>query len=451
MVGRKKNNGKIEKNKAEPKELTPWQIENMKYQKELAEQRAARLAEEAGVIDGAKETQKLLVTEEITTDEVEEKAVVEETDDNKWNLSEKGHKTFKLSNEEKLDKEIDESVKKLKELPKSISFADKLPKMKEKRKQRLKKRLIIIISLFATLVLLLLYYVSPMSKVRNIKVVGNDKVASERVVSSLHLNDQSFIWDAYFDEAMLKTAKEENQRINKIERKLIGINGLKIIVTEHADVAYLKEGENLYPVLDNGTIVKENTLKPENKYPVMIGFKEDKVLKAFAEKFYIISDEVKKNIKEIHSTPSKINPYLFTIYMDDGNEILASTRDYYEKLNYYPGIAAKMPENGLVDMEAGIFSKSYETIAAEEAAKKAEENAVKAANGEAVNDSEKTLKDQVTKENSVSGLGYDKWLEKLQEGDIEGILATPTKSTDESEEESTENGAIVEGDELAGN
>lgn len=451
MVGRKKNNGKIEKNKAEPKELTPWQIENMKYQKELAEQRAARLAEEAGVIDGANETQKLLVTEEITTDEVEEKAVVEETDDNKWNLSEKGHKTFKLSNEEKLDKEIDESVKKLKELPKSISFADKLPKMKEKRKQRLKKRLIIIISLFATLVLLLLYYVSPMSKVRNIKVVGNDKVASERVVSSLHLNDQSFIWDAYFDEAMLKTAKEENQRINKIERKLIGINGLKIIVTEHADVAYLKEGENLYPVLDNGTIVKENTLKPENKYPVMIGFKEDKVLKAFAEKFYIISDEVKKNIKEIHSTPSKINPYLFTIYMDDGNEILASTRDYYEKLNYYPGIAAKMPENGLVDMEAGIFSKSYETIAAEEAAKKAEENAVKAANGEAVNDSEKTLKDQVTKENSVSGLGYDKWLEKLQEGDIEGILATPTKSTDESEEESTENGAIVEGDELAGN
>lgn len=451
MVGRKKNNGKIEKNKAEPKELTPWQIENMKYQKELAEQRAARLAEEAGVIDGAKETQKLLVTEEITTDEVAEKAVVEETDDNKWNLSEKGHKTFKLSNEEKLDKEIDESVKKLKELPKSISFADKLPKMKEKRKQRLKKRLIIIISLFATLVLLLLYYVSPMSKVRNIKVVGNDKVASERVVSSLHLNDQSFIWDAYFDEAMLKTAKEENQRINKIERKLIGINGLKIIVTEHADVAYLKEGENLYPVLDNGTIVKENTLKPENKYPVMIGFKEDKVLKAFAEKFYIISDEVKKNIKEIHSTPSKINPYLFTIYMDDGNEILASTRDYYEKLNYYPGIAAKMPENGLVDMEAGIFSKSYETIAAEEAAKKAEENAVKAANGEAVNDSEKTLKDQVTKENSVSGLGYDKWLEKLQEGDIEGILATPTKSTDESEEESTENGAIVEGDELAGN
>lgn len=451
MVGRKKNNEKIEKNKAEPKELTPWQIENMKYQKELAEQRAARLAEEAGVIDGANETQKLLVTEEITTDEVEEKAVVEETDDNKWNLSEKGHKTFKLSNEEKLDKEIDESVKKLKELPKSISFADKLPKMKEKRKQRLKKRLIIIISLFATLVLLLLYYVSPMSKVRNIKVVGNDKVASERVVSSLHLNDQSFIWDAYFDEAMLKTAKEENQRINKIERKLIGINGLKIIVTEHADVAYLKEGENLYPVLDNGTIVKENTLKPENKYPVMIGFKEDKVLKAFAEKFYIISDEVKKNIKEIHSTPSKINPYLFTIYMDDGNEILASTRDYYEKLNYYPGIAAKMPENGLVDMEAGIFSKSYETIAAEEAAKKAEENAVKAANGEAVNDSEKTLKDQVTKENSVSGLGYDKWLEKLQEGDIEGILATPTKSTDESEEESTENGAIVEGDELAGN
>lgn len=451
MVGRKKNNEKIEKNKAEPKELTPWQIENMKYQKELAEQRAARLAEEAGVIDGANETQKLLVTEEITTDEVEEKAVIEETDDNKWNLSEKGHKTFKLSNEEKLDKEIDESVKKIKELPKSISFADKLPKMKEKRKQRLKKRLIIIISLFATLVLLLLYYVSPMSKVRNIKVVGNDKVASERVVSSLHLNDQSFIWDAYFDEAMLKTAKEENQRINKIERKLIGINGLKIIVTEHADVAYLKEGENLYPVLDNGTIVKENTLKPENKYPVMIGFKEDKVLKAFAEKFYIISDEVKKNIKEIHSTPSKINPYLFTIYMDDGNEILASTRDYYEKLNYYPGIAAKMPENGLVDMEAGIFSKSYETIAAEEAAKKAEENAVKAANGEAVNDSEKTLKDQVTKENSVSGLGYDKWLEKLQEGDIEGILATPTKSTDESEEESAENGAIVEGDELAGN
>lgn len=420
-----------------PKELTPWQIENLKYQKEMAEAKA--LAEEKGTTDLTDEVQshaegeeKLVVTngkDSETSSEEEETAI----EDQQWEVTESGQKRFKLSTEAELDQEIEGSVKKIKDLPKSLSFADKLPKMKESRQQRLKKRLIILLSLFSILVFLLLYYVSPLSKVRTVKVVGNDKVASESVVSSLQLHRKEFIWAAYFDKDMLTNVKKENQRINTIDRKLIGINGLKIIVTEHADVAYLKSGEKLLAVLDDGTIVKENVMQPDNKYPVMIGFKEGKVLKAFAEKFYIVSSEVKDNIKEIHATPSKVNPYLFTIYMDDGNEILASTRDYYEKINYYPNIAKQMPENGLVDMEAGVFSKSYATIAAEEAAKKKAIEDEKLAKGEILEPDTGTVKDKITKEDSVSGLGYDKWLEKLKEGDVADILTTPVDKESETE------------------
>lgn len=189
-----------------PKELTPWQIEKLKYREEL-EAEAARE-------DVSDEAITPIDDEESVPLETEEQEPVD-----KWVLDESGRKTFKLTTDAELDKEIDNSLKKFKELPKNISFADKLPKMKERRKKHLKKRLLTIVGIFTTLALGLLYYVSPLSKVGEIKVVGNEKLASEHVINAMDLNDKKFIWDAYFDKKAMAKAKKENPRINAIERK----------------------------------------------------------------------------------------------------------------------------------------------------------------------------------------------------------------------------------------
>lgn len=428
MVGKKR---KKEQENNSPKKLTPWQIEHLKYQEELASNNDEEVVNHA---DSNQLEETIIEVEDDFEDTESEKEL------EKWSVTEAGYKTFKLSTEAELDKEIDDSVKKIKDLPKAISFADKLPKMKERRKKRLKKRLLIVVGLFITLVLGLLYYISPLSKVGTVKVVGNEKIASEHVISAVGLDKGKFIWDAYFDKKAFEKAKKDNPRINSVERKMIGLNGLKLIVTEYPEVAYVKENNQLFPVLESGAIIRENVVKPENKFPLMVNFKEGEVLKAFVEKFYIVSNDVKKNIKEIHAAPTKNNPYLVTIYMEDGNEILASARDYFEKINYYPSIAKQMTENGVVDMEAGVFSKSYATIAAEEATKKANEAAEKVANGEVVAPDNGNVKDQVTKDDSVSGMGYDKWLEKLQEGDIQDIINGKDETLDENqnlEEETT--------------
>lgn len=434
MVGRKRKN-KEKQDDQMPKELTPWQIEKLKYREEL-EAEAARE-------DVSDEAITPIDDEESVPLETEEQEPVD-----KWVLDESGRKTFKLTTDAELDKEIDNSLKKFKELPKNISFADKLPKMKERRKKHLKKRLLTIVGIFTTLALGLLYYVSPLSKVGEIKVVGNEKLASEHVINAMDLNDKKFIWDAYFDKKAMAKAKKENPRINAIERKLTGIRSLKLIVTEYPEVAYVKNENSLFPVLENGTVIEENVVKPENKFPLLVNFKVGEVLTAFAEKIYIVSSEVKSNIKEIHATPSKNNPYLITIYMNDGNEILASTRDYYEKINYYPSIAKQMDENGLVDMEAGVFSKSYATIAAEQAAKKLAADAEKIANGATVAPETGNVKDQVAKEDAASGMGYDKWLEKLQDGEIEDIISgtadTSSEEDDDGADEMINNQAEVE-------
>lgn len=311
------------------KPLTPWQKENKKY---------------LGLLDENGES----IEELNTTDEVEE-------------IEEKA--SLKKSSFFTRDKES------IKELPKSISYADKLPRMKENRKKRLTKRLIAILSFFGITAAGMIYYVSPLSKLNKVEVVGNDKVSNERVAEAIKVIKDDHIWSVYSDPTLPDSIKKNNPQIRQAEIKLSGINNLKVIVKEYKEVAYQRVDNQLFPVLENGDIIQEREVNPDNSFPILIDFKKGKSLDSFVKNYHKIDKKVNDMIKEIHATPSKSNQYLMTLYMKDGNEILASTKDYFEKLNYYPQISDEMEEKGVVDMEAGVFSRSFESIEREKVEK----------------------------------------------------------------------------------
>ncbi|MBP1041525.1 FtsQ-type POTRA domain-containing protein [Vagococcus sp. BWB3-3] len=331
--------------------LTPWQKENLKYLEHVGDQPRWKTTEEPNVIK-AEETEKNVDKKDQPAEGSEDIEVIEEP-------AKEGTK----------DGPTLETVK---DLPKSKSFADKLPKMKEARQKRLKRRLTLLISVFGIGAIGTMYYVSPLSKLNKIEIVGNELVTSEAIAASTKLTGKEFIWTAYFNNELIPRIKKENPRIKDVDIRLSRLNNLKVTVTEYAEVAYAKENQTIHAVLENGTILREPTEIKNETFPVLIDFKEGDNLNYLMASFSKINPEVMANIKEIKSTPSSSNAYLMTMTMKDGNQIIASTRDYQDKINYYPQVIADNPSKGIVDMEAGIFFTTFESIEAEKKAAQAE-------------------------------------------------------------------------------
>ena len=368
-----------------PKVLTPWQQEHQRY---LAEKkkREAELAAEIKVeteVEGTSED-----SETDGTDEKTEKSfkvvestegtflVMDETTEDSQATKDKTTKESQRKKKQRREKE-DVKFKTVKDLPKSKSFADKLPKLKKTRKKRLQKRLVVIVGVFSLAAIGMIYYVSPLSYLNKVQVVGNTNVSDESIIASTQLTSDERIWSALFNQSTVGKVEKANPRIKSAKVSLAQLNNLKVTIEEYKEVAYVNEKDTLHPVLENGKILNETSEVIEVDHPVLSGFTEGEGLDEVLTHFNEIDQPIRENIKEIKSTPVKRNKYLITFKMNDGNEIIASSKDYYTKINYYPKVVAEMKDKGVVDMEAGIFASTYDAIKKEkeEASKKEKEEA----------------------------------------------------------------------------
>ena len=69
---------------------------------------------------------------------------------------------------------------------------------------------------------------------------------------------------------------------------------------------------------------------------------------------------IRDGISEVTFAPTTSDAKRLRIYMNDGNEILVRSDNLNQKMRYYPSIASKMKENGVVDLQYGAFSYSYD-------------------------------------------------------------------------------------------
>lgn len=300
--------------------LTPWQKENLKYQKERGEQ--------------ATWEPKVLSNEEAPAEpELEtEETPLEETQP----------------------------------LPRKQSFADRLPNLKKERHRRLLKRMALIISPFLIAIIGLTYYVSPYSKLGVVKVSGNEHIKAADIEKASKLTLGSGLWGQFSNRGQAEAAvKKSNPRIQSAQIQWQFPNELAIKVTEYPEVAWSLRKKEYYPILANGVILEESQKKISKDLPVLEGFEEQKTIESFLKAFKKLPSELQNAVSEIHYAPSKVNPDLVRLYMNDKNQVLVPIETLAEKMAYYPQVAKQMKESGVIDMEAGIFSYPYETESSE--------------------------------------------------------------------------------------
>ncbi|WP_412674495.1 FtsQ-type POTRA domain-containing protein [Aeribacillus composti] len=80
------------------------------------------------------------------------------------------------------------------EKEKIVSIEDRIPKLKQQRKQKANRRFILFILTFSLLILLIIYLETPLSKVKNVEVSGNVNVPSDEIISLSGIDQQTNFW-----------------------------------------------------------------------------------------------------------------------------------------------------------------------------------------------------------------------------------------------------------------
>lgn len=248
-----------------------------------------------------------------------------------------------------------------------VSIEDRIPKLKHQRRKKANRRLIMLLALFFILIAGVIYFQSPLSKVKKITVSGNESYSSEQIIEKSGLSLDSNVWKINRGEVEKRLKKI--QEIKQADVKVNLPNNVVIELEEYNRLAYISKGKNFYPVLENGNILGEKKIDeiPVNA-PILIGFKEGKVLDEMIASLKELPEDVINSISEIHSRPTKTDKYLIKLYMNDGFEVNATLRTFSEKMAHYPSIVSQLDpsKKGVVDLEVGSYFKAYEAEKAEE-------------------------------------------------------------------------------------
>lgn len=77
---------------------------------------------------------------------------------------------------------------------KIVSIEDRIPKLKQLRKSKANRRLVLLLSLFFILVACVLYFLSPLSYVKSVQVEGNRYITSKQIIKLSKVKKDRSIW-----------------------------------------------------------------------------------------------------------------------------------------------------------------------------------------------------------------------------------------------------------------
>ena len=115
-----------------------------------------------------------------------------------------------------------------------------------KRAQRVdnSRRVLSILVPFLIIMLLALYIVSPLSKIKKIQVTGNQDLSAAKVESAAQIKKGALIWRVLFQQKKLEqTAQKANPQVKTLKVSLTGPQSIKIKVTEYPIIGVIEHND----------------------------------------------------------------------------------------------------------------------------------------------------------------------------------------------------------------
>lgn len=227
--------------------------------------------------------------------------------------------------------------------------------------------------LFFLLFICIIYFQSPLSRVKDIHVIGSHVYSNEHIAKISGITNDTNIWNVDKEVAEKNIKKLPEVKEVKVSTQLP--NSVNIEIKEWKRTAYILKDGHFLPVLNNGEILREDTVDTSVNAPVLVGFSDGKVINKMVEDLSGLPEEVFNSISEIHHTPKKTDENHISLYMNNGFEVSASLSNFSESMAYYPSIISHLnPEvKGVIDIEVGGFFKAFDAGSDEEESEDDEE------------------------------------------------------------------------------
>ncbi|MGS2797590.1 cell division protein FtsQ/DivIB [Bacillus velezensis] len=245
------------------------------------------------------------------------------------------------------------------EREKIVSIEERIPKIKEQRKQKANRRLISFIVLFFMMVLIIVYLQMPISKVSSVTVSGNENVSVKEInaLSDIH-NGQTEFWS--LNKKQTEEKIEQNKLVKKAELSKVFPNKVSIHIEEYKTIAYLQRHDVYYEVLENGTVLP-NEVTPDDAGPILVDWTNAKKRVKMAEQLDKLSGSLKQSISEIYYTPVKMDQDRIKLYMNDGYVVTASIKTFAGRMKTYPSIVSQLDggKKGIIHLEVATYFEEF--------------------------------------------------------------------------------------------
>ena len=245
-------------------------------------------------------------------------------------------------------------------MDKVIDIEERIPSLRERRKKRTNRKFAALLLVLLILLAVLLYSQSEYSKVQDISINGADLYESEYYRGTSGLETGESMWS--FREEEISQKLEGLKWVKQVSVTKDWLTGVEIVIEEYEPIGYLDLGNTYQLVLENGFAMEKAVAIIDG--PIFSNFEDDKTRMQLVQQLAKVNPEVNNLISQIILEPEERGTDFVTIYMNDGNEVRAILRTLAEKLNYYPSVIAQLPsgQKGVVDMEVGIFFRSYDNL-----------------------------------------------------------------------------------------
>lgn len=257
---------------------------------------------------------------------------------------------------------------------KVVSIEDRIPKLKQIRKKKANRRLTQYLSILFLLISIVVYLQSPLSHVNKVEIEGNRFVNEDEVKKLSGVTTSTNIWQV--DPAEVEDKVSEHSQVMGVNVSRSLPSTIVVEIEEAERIGYIQSDGQFQPILENGEKLDSTGELPGGDAPILKEFSESTYLEEMSKQLKDLPQSISSLISEIHYTPSDENPYLITLYMNDGFEVQASIRTFSEKITAYPSIASQIEEGqrGIIHIDVGAYFEAYPGSEDEEEAEGEEEN-----------------------------------------------------------------------------
>lgn len=240
----------------------------------------------------------------------------------------------------------------------SNAVIEKRKKVRELAKfNKIKRKLFLLGVLIGLVIIIIIYFIRPISNVSKINVEGNHYLSDDYILNLANINDNSsyvLVFDFLVEKELTKDKLIESSDVYHGKDNVININ-----VVEKQPVGYIYDS-NLKIVLTDGTIITDDEyVDLIAELPLINGF-DDENVKLISKSFEKVDPYIIESMSEIQRYSQSYDLNMMQILMRDGNYVFVSIYSM-DVLNQYFDISFKLNEKNVCIFIEDISKNAYKS------------------------------------------------------------------------------------------